>query len=403
MEELLKFDDMTNKTKNKVSNLELGLNKDAEKIKRLEATLKEIKNKFDEAQSIANFGFWEIDPVTLKSTWTEGIFKIAGLEAKKGQLNYFVLKEIIHPQDRDLFYNTKQTVLTTGKDAEIDIRMIRPDSSIRYVHVIAKPKNDENGKVIGVRGTAQDITDLKRIENRLKESEAFYRTLFENTGTASIIVDEDTIILMANAQFESFSGYSKEEVEGKMSWKEMVLKEDLEMMEKYHYMRRNDMETPPENYEAQLIDKEGNIRIVLINVAMIPGTKRSIASLLDLTERKEIEKELADSERRYRYIVEKATAGMFILDKNGIIKYLNEHMAQMLDYTKDEMLERHIKSFTDEEEDFCRSRKPFEIQTERYNWFKFLDKEGNVFWSNLTVTPIFNSKKEVYRIAWNCI
>jgi PAS domain-containing protein len=48
---------------------------------------------------------------------------------------------------------------------------------------------------------------------------------------------------------------------------------------------------------------------------------------LDITERKKVEKEFANSERRYRYIVEKATAGMFILDKNGIIKYLNEHMA----------------------------------------------------------------------------
>ena len=198
---------------------------------------------------------------------------------------------------------------------------------------------------------------------------------------------------MANTQFENFSGYSKEEVEGKMSWKEMVLKEELETMEKYHYMRRNDIETP-ESYEAQLIDKEGNIRIILINVAMIPGTKRSIASLLDLTERKKIEKELADSERRYRYIVEKATTGMFILDEKGIIKYLNEHMAQMLDYSRNEMLEGHIKSFTNEVEDFCRCRKPVEIQIERYNWFKFLGKEGKVFWSNLTVSPIFNSKKE---------
>ena len=93
-----------------------------------------------------------------------------------------------------------------------------------YFHIIAKPKNDENGKVIGIRGTAQDITDLKRMENRLKESEAFYRTLFENTGTATIIVDEDTTILMANTQFENFSGYSKEEVEGKMSWKEIGFK-----------------------------------------------------------------------------------------------------------------------------------------------------------------------------------
>jgi PAS domain S-box-containing protein len=115
---------------------------------------------------------------------------------------------------------------------------------------------------------------------------------------------------------------------------------------------------------------------------------------LNITERKKVEKELANSERRYRYIVEEATAGMFILDKNGIIKYLNEHMAQMLDYTKNEMLERQIKNFIDEEEIFCRYRKPVEIQVERYNWFKFLDKEGNVFWSNLTVTPIFNPKKE---------
>jgi PAS domain S-box-containing protein len=66
----------------------------------------------------------------------------------------------------------------------------------------------------------------------------------------------------------------------------------------------------------------------------------------------------------------------------------------MRDYTKDEMLEGHIKSFVDEQEDFCRPRKSFEIQTERYNWFKFLDKRENVFWSNLTVSPIFNSEKK---------
>lgn len=385
---------MTNKTK-KASNLESDSNKDAEKIKRLESALKEIKNKFDEAESIARFGFWELDPVTLNRTWTDGLFKIVGHDPGFGHLNHYDdNKKIIHPDDWDYFYNATQTVITTGEDVEIDVRVIKLDGSICIFHIIAKPKNDENGKVIGVRGTAQDITYLKRIENRLKESEAFYRTLFENTGTASIIVGEDTTILMANSKFENFSGYSKYEVEGKMSWKEMVLKEDLEMMEKYHYMRRNDMETPPENYEAQLIDKEGNIRIILINVAVIPGTKRTIVSLLDLTERKKMEKELADSERRYRYIVEKATAGMFILDKNGIIKYLNEHMAQILDYTKNEMLERHIKNFVGEDENFCRPRKPFEIQIERYNWFKFLEKEGNTFWSNLTVSPVFNSKNE---------
>ena len=272
--------------------------------------------------------------------------------------------------------------------------MIRPDGTWRDVHIIAKPKNDKTGKIMGIMGTIQDISDLKNVEKDLKESETFYRTLFENTGTASIIVDEDTTILMANTRFENLSGYSKEDLEGIKSWKKLVSKENVAILKKYNHDLRFHIETPPENYEARLIDKEGNIRIVLIDVAIIPGTKRSIVSLHDLTERKKIEKELADSERRYRYIVEKATAGMFILDKNGVIKYLNEHMAYTLDYSRNEMLETNIKNFVDEIENFYRPKRLSENQIERYNWFKFLRKHGDVFWSNLTVSPIFNSKKE---------
>lgn len=85
---------------------------------------------------------------------------------------------------------------------------------------------------------------------------------------------------------------------------------------------------------------------------------------------------------------------MFILDEKGVIKYLNEYMARILNYTKNEMIDRHIKSFVDEEENFYRFRTPIEVQIERYNWFKFLDKEENVFWSNLILSPIFNSKME---------
>ena len=385
---------MNNENRNQISNIELDLDSYDEKIRRLEAALKEKEEKFIEAQSIGNFGFWEIDPVTHKSTWSEGVFEIAGLKAKNKELSYFVLKEIIHPEDRDLFYNAKEDVLTIGKKIEFDIKMIRPDGTWRDVHIIAKPKNDKTGKIMGIMGTIQDISDLKNVEKDLKESETFYRTLFENTGTASIIVDEDTTILMANTRFENLSGYSKEDLEGFKSWKELVSKEDLAILKKYNHDLRSDIETPPENYEARLIDKEGNIRIVLIDVAIIPGTKRSIVSLHDLTERKKIEKELADSERRYRYIVEKATAGIFILDKNGVIKYLNEHMAYTLDYSRNEMLETDIKNFVDEIENFYRPKRLSENQIERYNWFKFLRKHGDVFWSNLTVSPIFNSKKE---------
>jgi PAS domain S-box-containing protein len=499
------------------------LHKESERIKQLEQAIKEIEYKFNEAEAIAKFGFWEVDPVTLNPTWTEGIFKIVGYDPEKGQVKYLDQKKFIHPEDWEYFYEALQSVLRTGREVDIDVRVVRPDGSIRIVHIIAKPKNDKNGKFMGVRGTAQDITSLKKFENDLRQSEAFYRTLFENTGTATIVVDEDYTILMANSQFEKLSGYSKEELEDKKSWKEMVSNEDLEIMEGYHQLRINDLDTPPKHYEARFIDKEGNIKFILINEAILPNTNRTIASILDLTEhkmaeelikttlerfytilsnmrasillvtnddvvefanqafsdyfnltdapedlrgltasemikkienvyqntaeeinriqeivgnwqpvigeeidmtsgrtcirdfipisvydkpygrlwlhlditeRKKMEKQLVDSERRYRYLVEKASVGMFILNRNGVITYLTDHMAHILNYTKDEMLGNHIKYFVDEKDEFIRHRKPFEVQIERYNWFKFLNKAGNVFWTNLAVSPIFNSKKE---------
>jgi PAS domain S-box-containing protein len=390
---------MTDKTinehlKKEVYNLKSDLNNDSEKLKRLEEALEDIQNKFREAESIANFGFWELDPVTFNPTWTDGVFKIVGYDPEYGQIKYYDQKKFIHPDDWDTFYNALQIVLKTRKDVEIDIRIIRPDGPIRIFHIIAKPKMDNDDNLIGIRGTAQDITDLKILKNKLNESEIFYRTLFENTGTATIILDETLNIEMCNTQFEQLTGYSKEELESNYCWEDIVLKEYHKTMIGYHELRKKGSELPPESYEIELIDKNDDIKIILINATIIPGTKKSVISLIDLTERKKMERELADSERRYRYMVENATAGMFILDKNDIIKYLNNHMANILGYTVFEMLEENITKFLNEKEDFPLDKRIFEDKIIQYNRFRFLDKERNVFWTNLTVSPIFDSNNE---------
>jgi len=72
----------------------------------------------------------------------------------------------------------------------------------------------------------------------LRESEEKYRTVFENTGTAMIIIEEDKTIFMTNTQLEKISGYSKEEMENKMKWTDFIFPEDLKRMEKYHSERR---------------------------------------------------------------------------------------------------------------------------------------------------------------------
>ena len=141
------------------------------------------------------------------------------------------------------------------------------------------------------------LIDLKRmkIEDTLRENEDKYRVIFETTGTATAIFEEDTGISLANTEFERLSGYTKEQVEGKKSWTEFVAtKEDLARMREYHRLRRMDSNKAPRNYEFKFIDRSGYVKDMLMTIAMIPNTRRSIASLQDITERKRVEQMKSD-------------------------------------------------------------------------------------------------------------
>lgn len=140
-----------------------------------------------------------------------------------------------------------------------------------------------------------NVTERKKTEKSLQESERMYRTIFENTGTATIIIEDNTIISLVNSQFERLIGYSKEEIEGKISWTEFVVKEDIERAMQQHKLRRMDPDAALRNYEFRARDKEGHIKDILLQVDIIPGTKRSVASWMDITERKQTEKMLKAS------------------------------------------------------------------------------------------------------------
>ncbi|ACL16668.1 putative PAS/PAC sensor protein [Methanosphaerula palustris E1-9c] len=151
------------------------------------------------------------------------------------------------------------------------------------VRAIAAPIYDESGNVAGAIETITDITELKRAQEDLRVSENRYHTIFENTGTATVLLEENTTISLANAEFERLSGYSREEIEGKMSWTEFVFHEDLERMFTQHHLRRERNETALRHYEFRFITKTGEIRSIVLTIDVIPGTTQSVASLMDIT------------------------------------------------------------------------------------------------------------------------
>jgi len=161
---------------------------------------------------------------------------------------------------------------------------------------------------------------LKQTEDAVQESEKKYRTIFETTGTATIIIEEDTTISLANKEFLKLSGYTQEEIEGKKSWTDFVAhKEDLDRMKAYHNARRVDPGAAPRNYEYQFVGKNGMIKDIFTTFAMIPGTKRSVGSFLDITDRKRAEETLQESEKHFRDVVENSLTGISIIQDNKVV------------------------------------------------------------------------------------
>ncbi len=181
----------------------------------------------------------------------------------------------------------------------------------------------------------------KSAEAALRESQELYRAVFENTGTATVIIDDDTTISLVNTKFERRSGYTREEVEGKKSWTEFVVPEDLDRMLAQHRLRRADPKQALTSYEFRFRNRMGEQGYVHATIGMIPGTDKSVASLLDITGRREAEDAVRESGERYRLIMENANDGILVneLTPEGPGRFIdaNDQACRILGMTRDEM------------------------------------------------------------------
>lgn len=184
----------------------------------------------------------------------------------------------------------------------------------------------------------QMLADLEEARKKLEESESTYRAIFENTGTATVIVEEDGAISLANAEFAHLSGYTRDEIEGKKRWTEFVVREDLERMGEFHRLRRVDPDAAPKRYEFHFVDREDRIKNIYLTIDMIAGTSKSVASLLDITERERAKRELLASEQRYRLHFEHATDVIYSYDTELKVLDVSPSVERVLRYAPEELV-----------------------------------------------------------------
>jgi PAS domain S-box-containing protein len=171
-----------------------------------------------------------------------------------------------------------------------------------------------------------------------RKAEIMCQTLFENMGTAMCILEEDKTISLVNKQFEELSGYSKEEIEGKRKWTEFVTEEYLGKMEKYHRERRKKSGKAPTQYAFSFINKNGEVRNGFLHVSVIPGTKKSVASIIDITENKRIEEALRESEEAYRALINSMNDTAWVIGFDGKFIDVNDAAVRVLGYSREEFL-----------------------------------------------------------------
>ncbi len=122
---------------------------------------------------------------------------------------------------------------------------------------------------------------LEEINNQLKISEKRYRTIFENTGTAMIIIKSEDIISLVNDKFVKLFGYKKEEVENKLKWTNFVVNDDISKLKRVYYDKEG-----PGHTEFRGKNKTGFTRHFHLNFSNIPSSDELVASLIDITDRK---------------------------------------------------------------------------------------------------------------------
>ncbi|HEU20501.1 MAG TPA: PAS domain S-box protein [Deltaproteobacteria bacterium] len=305
---------------------------------------------------------------------------------------------IVHPEDRERVKRNAREMLRGERTSPHDFRIMTKKEEIRWVmETVASISYDGKPAILG---NSMDISERKLAEEMLQQSENLYRTIFENTGTATIIIEEDTIISLVNTEFEKMTGYSKEDWEGKRSWTEFVAREDVERMRRYHYLRRDDANAAPRNYEFSLIDSWKRVRDVFLTVAMIPGTKKSVASLADMTEQKIALRKARESVNWYRTIFETTGTATIIIEEDTVMSLVNTEFAQLSGASKEYCEGRSWTDFIVPEDvermKYYHQMRRIDSNAAPRNYeFGFLDIKGNRKDLMITISMIPGTKKSV--------
>jgi len=165
--------------------LGLGLAASWRRAQRRAAELQESKARLEEAQRVAHVGHWEWNLETNANIWSAETYRIYGLEPREGPIDIAAIGDMIHPDDRAFVFRSAEEALRTGVRPEAEHRIVRPTGEVRTVHSLGDVKRNAAGQPYLMFGTVQDVTDRKRAEEILRQTQVYLAEAQSFTHTGS--------------------------------------------------------------------------------------------------------------------------------------------------------------------------------------------------------------------------
>ncbi|MCK9150404.1 PAS domain S-box protein [Methanobacterium alcaliphilum] len=322
-----------------------GANQDITEMKMAEEALKKSEEKyrkiFDNVQDV----FYQTDLMGNIIEISPSIQRYSGFKREE-LLGQPAKNMYSDPQKRD---EMLKIIEKEGEISDYELELKDRADNIINASVNAHLLLDNDNQPVGIEGSIRDITERKKSEIALKKSEERFRTIFETTGAATAIFNEENIVTLINRQIKNLLHYSPEEIENKLKWIDFVHPDDLEKMMKYHKIREKKPSSAPKSYETRFIDREGNIHNTKITVDKIPNSEEYVTSVLDITDLKNAYKELKTSEKRFKSLFENNPVPYQSLDINGKYIDFNEQLSHLLGYPPSEILGRKFSDFWSKE------------------------------------------------------
>lgn len=296
----------------------------------LQQALLKSEKSLAQAQKMAHLGNWEWEISTNKVTWSEEVFRLLGYTPGEVEPTYELFMKDVPKADRDHLERVEEKTRLVGKLLDVDHRIIFPDGRVRWLNQQGEVIRDAQGKALRFVGAMQDITERKLIEEALRESEERFRLIADSSPMMLWLCNAESQCVFVNHSRLTFTGRRFEEEMG-LGWSNIIHPDDVgSVMENYHRAYKG-REKFTSEYRARRND--GVYRWILDNG--VPWHDAAgvfigfLGSALDITDRKEAEDALRESELRYRRLVELCPDAIFV-HVEGVIVFINSAGTKLL-------------------------------------------------------------------------